>query len=237
MIDVTTNCIACGPLAGSERSRTASERARYSGEMRRLWYSISPHQTLRMAASSRLSVPDGRHVGMICCALMAVGHEPEPRGTSVATTEIRPADGADLSAVVACVDAAYNKYIVRIGRKPAPVLADYAALIARGVVHVLPDPITGDLRGLIVLWPTDGALFVENVAVHPRSQGQGFGHRLMAFAEEQARAANLPEVRLYANEAMTENLAFYGRLGFEETGRRVEDGYMRVFLRKILGQH
>jgi ribosomal protein S18 acetylase RimI-like enzyme len=180
--------------------------------------------------------PDGRYIGMIWCALMAAGLQCEPRGTGVATTEIRPAHGADLSAVVACVDAAYSKYIVRIGKEPAPMQADYPALIGRGVVHVLPEPSTGDLCALIVLWPTGGAMFVENVAVHPRYQGQGLGRRLMAFAEEQARAANLPEVRLYTNEAMTENLAFYRRLGFKETGRRVEEGYSRVFLRKILVQ-
>jgi len=56
----------------------------------------------------------------------------------------------------------------------------------------------------------------------------------MAFAEELARAAGLPDLRLHTNEAMTENLAFYGRLGFEEISRSVQDGYRRVFLRKIL---
>jgi ribosomal protein S18 acetylase RimI-like enzyme len=151
--------------------------------------------------------------------------------------EIRPANAADCAAVVACVRAAYSKYLARVGREPAPMLADYPALIARGVVHVLPEPTAADMRGLIVLWPTDGAMFVENVAVHPHYQGQGLGRRLMAFAEERARAADLLEMRLYTNEAMTENLEFYCRLGFEETGRRLDEGYRRVFLRKTLGQH
>ncbi len=44
----------------------------------------------------------------------------------------------------------------------------------------------------------------------------------------------LPEVSLYTNEAMVENLRLYPRLGFVETGRRVEDGYRRVFFRKSL---
>ena len=151
--------------------------------------------------------------------------------------QIRAANARDVSAVVACVRAAYATYVARMGREPAPMRADYPALIARGVVHVLHEPTTGDLRGLIVFWPMDGAMFVENVAVHPRYQGQGLGRRLMAFAEEQARAADLPEVRLYTNEAMTHNLAFYRRLGFEETGRGIDEGYRRVFLRKMLGQH
>ena len=160
------------------------------------------------------------------------------RASSVAIEkdEIRLADAADCAAVVLCVRAAYSKYVARIGRAPAPMLADYATLIERGVVHVLREPTTDHLRGIIVLWPTDGAMFIENVAVHPHYQAQGLGRRLMAFAEEQARAGGFPELRLYTNEAMTENLAFYAHLGFEETSRRVDEGYSRVFLRKKLSR-
>ncbi|MBV9174753.1 MAG: GNAT family N-acetyltransferase [Chloroflexi bacterium] len=148
--------------------------------------------------------------------------------------EVRLAGYDDLRAILACVRAAYAKYRRRMDREPAPTTADYPGLIARGVVHVLPESITGDLRGLIVLWPENGAMFVDNVAVAPRYQGQGVGRRLMAFADEQARAAGLPELRLYTNEVMTENLAFYSRLGFEETDRHIDEGYRRVFLHKVL---
>jgi ribosomal protein S18 acetylase RimI-like enzyme len=112
------------------------------------------------------------------------------------------------------------------------MLADYAALIERGVVHVLRA--AGEVIGVIVLWPTDGTMFVENIAVHPRYQGLGLGRRLMTFAEKQAKAVNLPEVTLYTNEAMTENLAFYARLGFKESDRRMDEGFRRVFLHKSL---
>lgn len=40
--------------------------------------------------------------------------------------------------------------------------------------------------------------------------------------------------RLYTNEAMTENLAFYQRQGYIETHRGVQDGYHRVFLVKAV---
>ena len=76
---------------------------------------------------------------------------------------------------------------------------------------------------------------VENVAVHPDHQGRGLGRRLLDFAEAEARAAGLPELRLYTNEAMTENLALYRHFGHEEVDRRAEHGYRRVFLRKRLG--
>ena len=84
------------------------------------------------------------------------------------------------------------------------------------------------------MMPQERSLFVENVAVDPRFQGQGLGQVLMAFVEQQARKEQLNEIRLYTNELMTESLRFYHKLGFEEESRRVQDGYHRVFLRKGL---
>jgi Ni,Fe-hydrogenase III large subunit len=44
----------------------------------------------------------------------------------------------------------------------------------------------------------------------------------------------LPSIELYTNAKMTENLAYYPRLGFEETGRRREDGFDRVYFRRLV---
>jgi ribosomal protein S18 acetylase RimI-like enzyme len=146
--------------------------------------------------------------------------------------EIVPAASADAPAVAECVRSAYAHYVPRIGREPAPMTADYAALIDAGEVWVARAG--GDVCGVLVLRPQPPALLVENVAVAPGHQGQGLGRRLMTFAEEHARAEGLGEVVLYTNERMTENLRFYPRLGFTETGRGVQDGFARVFYRKAL---
>jgi ribosomal protein S18 acetylase RimI-like enzyme len=82
--------------------------------------------------------------------------------------------------------------------------------------------------------PAEDHLFVDNVAVAPGQQGRGLGRELVAFAEEKAAEHGLPEVRLYTNEKMHENLDIYARLGFEETGRGLDGGYRRVFMRKRL---
>ena len=55
-----------------------------------------------------------------------------------------------------------------------------------------------------------------------------------AAAEARARAQGLARVRLYTNEVMAENLAFYRRLGYREEDKRLEDGYSRIYLVKIL---
>ena len=48
------------------------------------------------------------------------------------------------------------------------------------------------------------------------------------------RAARARAVELYTNAQMTENLSLYPRLGYAKTGRRMEDGFDRVFYRKEL---
>jgi GNAT superfamily N-acetyltransferase len=147
---------------------------------------------------------------------------------------IQLATASDGVAVSACVRDAYEKYVERIGRRPAPMDANYAELIAAGDVYVLRGPQPRDLYGLIVIRAEQGALFVENVAVQPTQQGQGFGRQLMAFAEDRAHALGVPEIRLYTHERMTENMALYTRLGYMEVDRRVEHGFARVFMRKVL---
>ncbi len=147
-------------------------------------------------------------------------------------TRIRQASPADRPFIEGCVAAAYAKYVPRIGKPPAPMLADYTGLIGAGVVYVLEHRSTP--AGVIVIYAGDGHLFVENVAVAPADHGRGLGRALMAFAEAEALRRGLPEVRLYTHQRMTENLGFYRHLGYRVTGRRDEDGYRRIYLRKRL---
>jgi ribosomal protein S18 acetylase RimI-like enzyme len=139
----------------------------------------------------------------------------------------------DLVAVRACVQAAYAHYVPRIGQQPAPMGADYAVLIERRVVWVLLGPESA-VRGVLVMLPEDDAMFIENVAVHPDHQQQGLGRRLLEFAEQQALATGLSALTLYTNEQMVENIAMYRHLGFEETERKLDHGFNRVFMRKSL---
>lgn len=69
----------------------------------------------------------------------------------------------------------------------------------------------------------------RNVAVAAGERGSGLGSHLLDVAEDDARSAGLPEVRLYTHVKMTENLAFCARRGVRETGRVTEDGFTRVF--------
>jgi ribosomal protein S18 acetylase RimI-like enzyme len=146
------------------------------------------------------------------------------------TVDVRLATPADADSVAALVDAAYRDYIPRIGRRPAPMDADYSALIERGQLWVAVDD--GYLLGILVLVPKPDHLLLENIAVAPEAQGNGLGWLLLDVADEQASEQGLPEIRLYTNAAMTENLAFYPRCGYVETGRAEQDGFSRVFFSK-----
>lgn len=144
----------------------------------------------------------------------------------------RRAVSAEAPSIRALVERAYAGYVERIGRRPAPMDHDYEERIAKGRVFVLEDG--GQLVGIIVLEQGDDHLLVENVAVDPARQGEGIGRALLAFAEETARSAGLSVLRLYTNAAMTENLALYPRLGYEEVDRRTDNGFERVFFVKRL---
>lgn len=58
--------------------------------------------------------------------------------------------------------------------------------------------------------------------------------KLIGFCETVARLRGLTAVRLYTNEKMIENLSIYPKLGYIETGRRVENGFNRVYFEKPL---
>ena len=150
----------------------------------------------------------------------------------VADALLRRATVADLGAIEHLVEDAYRKYVVRIGRRPAPMEADYAALLGRANVWVLSSP-TG-VQGVLVTHVMDDHLFLETVAVASNAQGRGYGAMLLARAERDAHEAGLGEVRLYTNVAMTENLSFYPRHGYVETRRERQDGFDRVFFTKSL---
>jgi ribosomal protein S18 acetylase RimI-like enzyme len=146
--------------------------------------------------------------------------------------EIRQAGREDVAAVRACAEAAYDVYVERIGRKPAPMVADFAGQIDDGLIWVACD--AGGVCGFVAFYARGDEMFLENVAVAPGHQGKGVGGRLIAFVEARARANELTSVVLYTNVRMSENLALYPRLGFDETGRVHEDGFDRVYFRKEL---
>jgi ribosomal protein S18 acetylase RimI-like enzyme len=74
---------------------------------------------------------------------------------------------------------------------------------------------------------------LRTLAVSPSRQSSGSGRRLIAAAEEEAR--RLGEIRVITNVTMAKGIRLYRSLGYEEYERTGQDGYYRVFLRKLVG--
>ncbi len=128
---------------------------------------------------------------------------------------------------------AYARYIPAIGRRPAPMDADYAEQISGGHAYVAQTD-TGDLAGFIVFFPKGQSMFLENVAVDQEMTGRGIGRALITYCETQARVGGFGSVSLYTNARMTANLRIYPRLGYVRTGRGREDGFDRIYFSKDL---
>ena len=138
----------------------------------------------------------------------------------------------DLHAVEEVVRQAYSPYESRIGRPPGPMLDDYRTLIELRRVHVIEWD--GAVKAVLVLIPEAEAMLLDNVAVAPEAQGLGLGRAMLQFAEQSAREAGYGKIKLYTNQAMTENIALYSRIGYSETHRGEENGLKRVYMVKSL---
>jgi ribosomal protein S18 acetylase RimI-like enzyme len=145
---------------------------------------------------------------------------------------IRAAVASNTAAVRDIVEQSYRGYLPRIGKKPGPMLDDYAARIANGQVWVLDG--AGGIAGILVLEETADGLLLDNIAVAPDQQGKGHGRVLLAFAEAEAIRRGWREIRLYTQVLMTENIALYDRIGYVETARVTEKGFDRVYMTKHL---
>jgi ribosomal protein S18 acetylase RimI-like enzyme len=125
---------------------------------------------------------------------------------------LRRADAADVAAVTALQFAAYAKNRALLGVEPLPLRADYGRILADYEAWLAES--ADGLDGVLILEPRTDDLLIWSIATAPRLHGRGLGRRLLAFAEERARAHGFSIVRLYTGEKLTGNIAWYERHGF-----------------------
>ena len=151
-----------------------------------------------------------------------------------AAWRLRRATLDDADALAALVDRAYGKYAARIGRPPLPMTFDYREVVGRDMVWLIENG-DGPAAAIVLVPDTrSNRLCIENVAVEPELQGNGLGRRLLHFAEQEARRLGFDSLYLYTNEAMTENIDLYTRLGYRETHREQLKGRRAVFMQKAV---
>ncbi len=125
---------------------------------------------------------------------------------------LRRAGTADAPAIRTLTREAYAKWVAVAGREPKPMTADYTEALRTHRIDLLHAG--GILVGLIEMIPSPDHLLIENVAVAPASQGNGFGRLLLTHAEEVAAALGYSVIRLFTNKLFSENIRLYSRFGY-----------------------
>jgi GNAT superfamily N-acetyltransferase len=126
--------------------------------------------------------------------------------------EIRLATASDAVAIRDLTREAYAKWVPLIGREPKPMTADYEAAVRLHRFDLLLNH--GLLAAVIETIDEGSQLLIENLAVAPRFQRQGFGRLLIAHVEGLAKTLGKTRIRLYTNHRFTENIRLYERLGY-----------------------
>ena len=139
----------------------------------------------------------------------------------------------DVSAVTLSFIAkeAYSHYVNEIGRAPAPMVADYEQHLREDIIFTVK--ISQKVVGFAIIQQKDDGYWLETIAVLPDYSGQGIGSRLI----HQIEAYLCPlatHYQLYTNEVMRDAQNWYVKLGFQETDRRMCDGFQRIYYRKKL---
>jgi hypothetical protein len=92
-----------------------------------------------------------------------------------------------------------------------------------GFVHVVEH--ASAVRGVLVLKPRDGALFLDKVRFTLRRRALGWAARCWGLLSAPRSSPVTAPFRLYTHEAMTENIELYRRIGYAETHRVEEYGF------------
>jgi len=173
---------------------------------------------------ARLSIPT---TDIALSALPATGHNRRMNET------IRLAGLDDAAAVTALTRSAYSKWVPVIGREPLPMRADHAAHIRDHRTDLLF--VGENLAALVETIERDDDVLIENVAVDPNFQKRGYGRKMVAYAEQLARAAGLTVVRLYTHQRFEENLRLYASLGYEVEREEAVSGGILIHMAKAVG--
>ena len=150
---------------------------------------------------------------------------------SPVSLRFRRAGGSDTARIEALSHAAYQTFVERIGRRPEPLTVDYAEVLRSSEGWVAEDK-HGKLLGVLILKPAGDHLLIWSVAVVPELQRSGIGRRLLALAEREALQRGVPEIRLYTNEKMVENIALYERHGYGIARREVREDRVIIHMSK-----
>lgn len=132
----------------------------------------------------------------------------------------------DLSGIVALIRTAFAEYKGRL-RPESGALSETEETARRRLDRgrLILMEADGDIVGAVFAAPKGDAVYLDRLAVDSRCRGRGIARRLIAAVETYARNSGARRVTLGVRLALPENIAYFERCGFVETGRKSHPGF------------
>jgi GrpB-like predicted nucleotidyltransferase (UPF0157 family)/GNAT superfamily N-acetyltransferase len=140
---------------------------------------------------------------------------------------IRPAQAADTPGLLDLIHAAFAAYAGQLDPPSgahAETTASLQRLFAAGETAALAEA-DGAPVGCVFCVRHGVEMYAHRLAVLPGWRGHGIGQALMAYVEEQARAAGCRYVRVGVRLALPGNIAFFARQGYTAIIESSHPGY------------
>lgn len=160
-------------------------------------------------------------------------------------TEIRRAEESDVPAIVSLLNRSYRGEESRqgwtteadlIGGEVRTDTDDVKRTMKREGSLFLLCRLREETVGCVNLQQKGDRLYLGMFAVSPSLQGRGIGARLLHAAEQHAGECGCRSIFMWVVSLRKELIAWYGRLGYRDTGERVpfvEDGLSGPHLRPL----
>ena len=141
----------------------------------------------------------------------------------------RKAKLEDHKIIMAIALKAYEKYVERMGKEPAPMRP---VIQKEDVVFVCED--NKQVIAFAILVKINDQIILDSIAVDPSHQKKGIGNNFIKFIEEYLMEQKVNKYQLYTNEMMFENIDWYQKIGFKIFKKVTEKGYNRIYFEKKL---
>jgi ribosomal protein S18 acetylase RimI-like enzyme len=129
---------------------------------------------------------------------------------------IRPATSDDVSTITTTIRTAFEEYR-GVLNPPSGSHNESEDTVAKKLAQGagFMATVEGALAGVVLCYPEDDHLYLGRLAVLPDFRQYGVGKALANAVEAYARAQAYPYIRLGVRVQLTQNRAFFERLGYE----------------------
>ena len=124
---------------------------------------------------------------------------------------------------------AYEKYVERMGKEPAPMRP---SIQKEDVVFVCED--NKQVIAFAILVKINNQIILDSIAVDPSHQNKGIGNNFIKYIEQYLIKQKINKYQLYTNEKMFENIDWYQKIGFKIFKKVTEKGFNRIYFEKQL---